>query len=457
VTSSSQVVVPDIGDFEDVEVIEVLVRPGDRVEAEQSLITLESDKATMEIPSPRAGVVKELRVRVGDKVSAGAPILVLEEAGEKEEATPEAGAGRESGPEAGDARMAREAASAPPRAPAARGAAPEGTDRSPQDEAGRERVPGPPPGPRPHASPSVRRLARELGVDLARVAASGRKSRILREDVQRHVKQALAGGPAATGAAAPGVASAPALPDFARFGPVEVQLLPTIRRLSAERLQRAWATIPQVTQFDEADVTELEEFRRARQQEVSAGDPDSASDRGPVKLTLLAFLLKAAAVTLKSFPRVNSSLAEDGRSLVMKRYVHVGIAVDTEHGLVVPVLRDVDRKGLLELAAEAEEAARRARARRLRPEDLEGGCFTISSLGGIGGTAFTPIVNPPEVAILGVARAQMRPLWREGAFVPRLVLPLCLSYDHRVIDGAEAVRFTTHLARVLGDVRNLLL
>jgi pyruvate dehydrogenase E2 component (dihydrolipoamide acetyltransferase) len=234
---------------------------------------------------------------------------------------------------------------------------------------------------------------------------------------------------------------------------VEVQPLPTIRRLSAERLQRAWATIPHVTQFDEADVTELEEFRRARRSEAEA---DEGGSEG-VKLTLLAFLLKAAAVTLKSFPRVNASLAEDGRSLVLKRYVHVGVAVDTEHGLVVPVLRDVDRKGLLDLAAEAEEAARKARARRLRPEDLEGGCFTISSLGGIGGSAFTPIVNAPEVAILGVARAQMRPQWREGAFVPRLMLPLCLSYDHRVIDGAEAVRFTTHLARVLGDVRNLLL
>jgi pyruvate dehydrogenase E2 component (dihydrolipoamide acetyltransferase) len=298
----------------------------------------------------------------------------------------------------------------------------------------------------PHASPSVRRLARELGVDLSRVEGSGPKHRIRSEDVQGFVKAALAG---ATPAAPLGLQVAPPPDiDFAKFGPIEVQELPRMRRLSGRNLHRAWVTVPHVTQFDEADITELEAFRKGKSLETQG--------KG-VKLTPLAFLLKAAAVVLKEFPRFNSSLDRSGEALILKKYFHIGVAVDTEHGLVVPVIRDVDRKGLIALAEELAELSRRARDRKLKPEDLAGGCFSISSLGGIGGTGFTPIVNAPEVAILGVSRAQLRPVFRDGAFQPRLILPFSLSYDHRVIDGAEAVRFTTRLRDVLSDIRNLIL
>jgi pyruvate dehydrogenase E2 component (dihydrolipoamide acetyltransferase) len=292
----------------------------------------------------------------------------------------------------------------------------------------------------------VRRLARELGVDLARVTGSGRKHRVRTEDVQAFVKSALAAGASASPLGLQ-VAPPPDI-DFAKFGAIEVLELPRVRRLSGRNLHRAWVTIPHVTQFDEADVTDLEAFRRSKSQEE---DPKRA------KLTLLAFLLKAAAVTLKEFPRFNSSLDRSGEALILKKYFHIGVAVDTENGLVVPVIRDVDRKGLLALAEELADLSRRARERKLRPEDLAGGCFSISSLGGIGGTAFTPIVNAPEVAILGVSRTQHKPVWIDGAFQPRLMLPLSLSYDHRVIDGAEAVRFTTRLRAVLSDIRNLIL
>ena len=292
----------------------------------------------------------------------------------------------------------------------------------------------------------MRRLARELGVDLSRVSGSGRKHRVRTEDVQAFVKSALAAGASASPLGLQ-VAPPPDI-DFAKFGAIEVLELPRIRRLSGRNLHRSWVTIPHVTQFDEADVTDLEEFRRSKAQ-----DPDPKR----AKLTLLAFLLKAAAVTLKEFPRFNSSLDRSGEALILKKYFHIGVAVDTENGLVVPVIRDVDRKGLLGLAEELAEVSRRARERKLRPEDLAGGCFSISSLGGIGGTAFTPIVNAPEVAILGVSRTQRKPIWIDGAFQPRQMLPLSLSYDHRVIDGAEAARFTTRLRAVLSDIRNLIL
>jgi pyruvate dehydrogenase E2 component (dihydrolipoamide acetyltransferase) len=451
VASERQILVPDIGDFQDVEVIEVLVAPGQRVEANQSLITLESDKATMEIPSPAAGVVRALAVSLGDKVSEGTLIATLEVSDEAVEA--EASGPPQTAPSAPGAEPARAADADVARTPARESESP------PEPEVVREAAPGAETpgvevlapaaqadGGRAHASPSVRRLARELGVDLTQVAGSGRKHRVRVEDVRAFVKSALA---TASPAATPGLQVAPPPDvDFAKFGPIEVLELPRMRRIAGRNLHRSWVTIPHVTQFDEADVTELEDFRRAR-------TPDTGGKRP--KLTLLAFLLKAAAVVLKEFPRFNSSLDRSGEALILKKYFNIGVAVDTEHGLVVPVIRDVDRKGLLALAEELAEVSRRARERKLRPEDLAGGCFSISSLGGIGGTAFTPIVNAPEVAILGVSRAQQRPVWIDGAFRPRLMLPLSLSYDHRVIDGAEAARFTTRLREVLSDIRNLIL
>ncbi len=437
--SERQVNVPDIGDFHDVEVIEVLVAVGDRVAADQTLITLESEKATMEIPSPAAGVVKSLAVGLGDKVNQGSLIATLE-LGEDAVAS---GAP----PRAAVASEAKPAASAPPAAPSAGSPAAQAAPPPVEAPAApREPAPEAPRSALAHASPSVRRLARELGVDLSRVSGSGRKHRVRTEDVQGFVKSALAAGASASPLGLQ-VAPPPDI-DFAKFGPIEVLELPRMRRLAGRNLHRSWVTVPHVTQFDEADVTDLEAFRQSK-------SPDE-NPQG-VKLTLLAFLLKAVVVTLKEFPRFNSSLDRSGEALILKQYFHIGVAVDTEHGLVVPVIREVDRKGLLALASELAEVSRRARARKLRPEDLAGGCFSISSLGGIGGTAFTPIVNAPEVAILGVSRAQLRPVWIEDAFQPRLLLPLSLSYDHRVIDGAEAARFTTRLRAVLADIRNLIL
>ena len=440
--SERQINVPDIGDFHDVEVIELLVAVGDRVRAEQTLITLESEKATMEIPSPAAGVVKALSVGLGDKVSEGSLIATLEVDDEIAAGAPPPGAPATSETKAPPPALA--STGEPPRAPGEAVSAPpaQSAASAPAGDFAPELVRA----PLAHASPSVRRLARELGVDLSRVEGSGRKHRVRTEDVQAFVKSALAAG---ASAAPLGLQVAPPPDiDFAKFGPIEVLELPRMRRLSGRNLHRSWVTVPHVTQFDEADVTDLEAFRQAKAPETHS--------KG-AKLTLLAFLLKAAVVTLKEFPRFNSSLDRSGEALILKKYFHVGVAVDTEHGLVVPVIRDVDRKGLLALAAELADVSQRARARRLRPEDLAGGCFSISSLGGIGGTAFTPIVNAPEVAILGISRAQLRPVWREDAFQTRLMLPLSLSYDHRVIDGAEAARFTTRLRAVLSDIRNLIL
>jgi pyruvate dehydrogenase E2 component (dihydrolipoamide acetyltransferase) len=435
-----QVSVPDIGEFQDVDVIEILVAPGDRVAVEQSLITLESDKATLEVPSPAAGVVKALHVAVGDKVSQGSRILTLE-----------VDAAQAAAPEPKTA--AREAAPASPPA-----AAPAAAETEGPAEAGPAQMlsHAPPLSQRPapsvlkaHASPSVRRLAFEFGVELARVRGSGRKGRILKEDVQTYVKQALATG---SQPAAPAGFAVPEMPeiDFSRWGEIEIQPLGKLRRVSARNLHRAWLTVPHVTQFDEADITELEAFRDEKQAE--------ARERG-LKLTPLGFFLKACAVALSDFPQFNASLDRSGEALVIKKYFHIGIAVDTEQGLVVPVIRNVDQKGLFDLAQELAVVSQKARDRKLRPEDLQGGTFSISSLGGIGGTAFTPLVNAPEVAILGVARAALRPVWDEASerFVPRRIVPLCLSYDHRVIDGADAARFTTRLKDVLSDIRNLIL
>ncbi|ROR35037.1 pyruvate dehydrogenase E2 component (dihydrolipoamide acetyltransferase) [Inmirania thermothiophila] len=444
-----EVKVPDIGDFRDVEVIEVLVSPGDRVSPEDSLITLESDKATMEVPSPHAGVVRALRVRVGDRVSEGSPICVMEvEEGEPAAAEPPGPAeapvqsGAAEAPAAAAQAAPGETGAAAPTAVAEAAPGAPGPFRPPPVEP----VPVERPGGKPHASPAVRRFARELGVDLARVRGSGPKGRILKEDVQAYVKEQLTAPQVAPHAAF----ALPEMPqiDFAKFGQVERVERSRIRRLSAQNLHRAWLHVPHVTQHDEADITELEAFRRSLRGEAEA--------RG-VRLTLLAFLMKAVAAALREHPHFNASLDPDGEHLILKRYYHIGVAVDTPEGLVVPVIRDVDAKGVWALAEELAEVSARARERRLRPEEMQGASFSISSLGGIGGTAFTPIVNAPEVAILGVSRAQMRPVWNGSEFVPRLMLPLSLSYDHRVIDGADAARFTTHLARTLGDVRRLLL
>jgi pyruvate dehydrogenase E2 component (dihydrolipoamide acetyltransferase) len=419
--------VPDIGDFKDVDVIEILVKPGDTVAAEQSLISLESDKATMEVPSPAAGVVKEILLKVGDKVSQGAPILVLAEAG----ATVAA---------------ATTAPQVPPPAELARTAETPIPARTPPVPA--EVTGSGPAGFKPHASPSVRKFARELGVDLARVAGSGPKGRVLQADVQTFVKGALARGAAAP--AAPVLGGLTVLPwpqvDFAKFGPIEAQPLSRIKKISGANLHRNWVMIPHVTNNDVADITDLEALRVQLNKE---------NEKSGVKLTMLAFLIKAAVAALKKHPEFNSSL--DGDNLVLKRYYHIGFAADTPNGLVVPVIKDADKKGVMEVAKETGELAKQAREGKLKPADMQGGTFSISSLGGIGGTSFTPIINAPEVAILGVSRSSQQPVWDGRAFVPRLMLPLSLSYDHRVIDGALAARFNAYLAQLLADFRRAML
>ena len=450
-TVEKDVVVPDIGDFKDVEIIEVLVKPGDRVKPEDSLITLESDKAAMEVPSPLGGVVKALKVKAGDRVNKGSPILVLETQGEG----PAVAEAPRPAPEAAPAPREEKPAPVPsqttwPGAPAGSfQAAPEPEAETPPPRSAQEPEPA---GERkipPHASPAIRRFARELGADLEQIKGTGPKSRILKEDVQGFIKEALkrVGQPAA----APGGAFAlPPIPevDFTKFGPVEAQPLTRIQKLSGPNLHRNWIGIPHITQHDEADITDLEEFRKSLKAEA---------EQRKVKLSFLPFVLKAVVASLKAFPSFNASLAANGQELILKKYFHIGVAVDTPEGLVVPVIRDVDQKSLFDLAGELAEISGRARAKKLRGPDLEGGCFTVSSLGGIGGIAFTPIINAPEVAILGLSKAQIKPVWQDGEFVPRLLLPLSLSYDHRVIDGAQAARFVVHLGGVLADLRRVLL
>jgi pyruvate dehydrogenase E2 component (dihydrolipoamide acetyltransferase) len=424
---TTTVPVPDIGDFKEIEVIEVLVKPGDSVAKEQSLITLESDKATMEIPAPSAGVVKEIRLKVGDKVSKGAAILVLES---KDAPAAEAPRPQAAKPAAAPAPTATPAPSTRP------------VPREPRDET----------VAKPHASPSVRKFARELGVDLTQVQGSGPKGRILHPDVQAFVKSALAAVPASSPAAKGGAApfNLPAWPevDFAKFGPVELKPLTRLQKLSGPNLHRNWVSIPHVTQFDEADITDLEAFRKSNTAET---------EKQGFKLTMLAFMIKACVNALRQHPSFNASLDRAGENLVVKKYYNIGVAVDTPDGLVVPVVRDADRKGVFDVAHELSNISKLARDKKLKPGDMQGGTFSISSLGGIGGTAFTPIINAPEVAILGVSRSALRPVWIGKAFEPRLILPLSLSYDHRVIDGAAAARFTAYLASVLGDIRRTLL
>jgi pyruvate dehydrogenase E2 component (dihydrolipoamide acetyltransferase) len=441
---------PDIGDFESVDVVEVLVSVGERVDAEQSLVVLESDKATMEIPAPVAGVIESLHVRVGDQVSQGAAIAAIrtEEAAADAPGAAPAAAETDAGAEA-----TPEAEASPEPAPAAAEASDAPVIGTPNALTRAEPGSGetPPEADRPqraHASPSVRRLARELGVDLTLVPGRGRKGRITQGDVQAYVKASLSQHTGGGGVPIAGVAvAAPLEIDFSKFGPTTLQPLNRVRRLSAANLHRSWVTVPHVTQFDEADITELEAFRKSQKA--------AASEQG-LKLTFLPFVVKAVTAALREFPHFNSSLDNTGDSLVVKQYLNIGVAVETENGLVVPVIRDADTLGLFELARALEDLSTRARTRKLRPADLQGGSFSISSLGGIGGTFFTPIVNHPEVAILGVSRMAWKPVWQGDAFEPRLILPLSLSYDHRVIDGADAVRFTTRLTEFLTDLRLLL-
>jgi pyruvate dehydrogenase E2 component (dihydrolipoamide acetyltransferase) len=440
-----EVRLPDIGDFSDIPVIEVLVSAGDAVDVDQSVLTLESDKATMEIPSSAAGTVQSVAVKVGDKLNRGDLLMTL--LGSAPAAAAETPDATGTAPSAEEAEHAQAPAATPK--PAA--------ERMP-GEAERRKAPVLPrpadmqaiaSGRTPHASPAVRRFARELGVDLGQVKGSGRKGRILKDDVQGFVKQALTAG-AAVPAAGGLPFQLPAAPevDFGRFGQIETRPLPRIKRISGAHLHRCWLSVPHVTQFDEADITELEAFRKAQK---------AAAERAGIKLTFMPFLLKAVAGALNQMPNVKASLAPDGEQLIVKHYTHIGVAVDTPNGLVVPVIRDVDKKGVFELAGELMQVSAKARDGKLLPGDMQGGVFSISSLGGIGGTAFTPIVNAPEVAILGVSRSEMKPVWNGAEFVPRLMLPLSLSYDHRVVDGAEGVRFTTLLAELLADIRRLLL
>ncbi|MGN6234689.1 dihydrolipoyllysine-residue acetyltransferase [Dyella sp.] len=438
--------VPDIGGFDGVPVIEILVQVGDTVSKDQGLVTLESDKATMEVPAPFAGVVKELKLKVGDEVSEGSLIALIQAAGESAPAAAPAAAGMpvaQGGPKVQEQ----------PSPIAARGVlpgnVPEG-DVPPQAR--------PPfdakivmPGDAPYASPAIRAFARELGVDVSQVKGSGRGGRIQREDVSAYVKHALASGARPVqGAPVAAGGGLNLLPwpkvDFAKFGEIEEKPLSRIQKISGANLARNWAMIPHVTQHEDADITELEAFRKKLGEENK-----------DLKITPLVFQMKAVVAALKQFPQFNASLDETGEKLVLKKYFHIGIAVDTPDGLVVPVIRDVDKKGLLDLARELGEISKKARDKKLGPADMSGGCFSISSLGGIGGTAFTPIVNAPEVAILGVSKAAMKPVWNGKEFAPRLMLPLSLSYDHRVIDGALAARFAAFLAQQLGDIRRLLL
>jgi pyruvate dehydrogenase E2 component (dihydrolipoamide acetyltransferase) len=474
-----EVKVPDIGDFQGVPVIEVIVKPGDHVEKDQGLVTLESAKATMEVPSPLAGTVRDVKVKVNDEVSQGDVIATIEadDAGSGNgEPAPAEGGGKAGSPESGQAEkpaQTKEEQAAPPRKEATPVAHPReeappaehddtwasGTPaaaRRSGENAGAPRTPPIPfdaesvmPGKVPYASPVVRAFARELGVDLAQVSGSERGGRISREDVQKFVKAAMSGGarPAAGGGGGLNLPPWPQV-DFSKFGEIETRPLTRIQKLSGPNLARNWVMSPHVTQFEDADITDLEALRVKLNKE---------HEKEGTKVTLLAFLIKASVAAIRKYPDFNSSLDASGENLVVKKYFHIGFAADTPNGLVVPVIRDCDQKGVLEIAREMSTLAKKARDGKLSPGEMSGGCFSISSLGGIGGTAFTPIINAPEVAILGVSRSSMQPVWNGEEFAPRLILPLSLSYDHRVIDGAAAARFATYLAQLLADMRRALL
>jgi pyruvate dehydrogenase E2 component (dihydrolipoamide acetyltransferase) len=440
-SAPTEVKVPDIGSFDDVPIIEVHVSPGDKVNAEDPLVTLESDKATMDVPAPAAGSVAEVLVKVGDTVSEGSPILLLQPGDGAVTSPPSLVEQQEPPPAAAAPTPAAEPAGGPAAAPVHAAAAREAPTPA---AAGL----GAPPGM--HAGPSVRRMARELGIDLAEVGATGPKGRITKSDLLAFMK-----GPAQAPAAAPAAAAGTGIPevpaqDFSKFGPIETKPLTRIKKVSGPFLHRSWLNVPHVTHHDEADITDLDRYRKEL-------DTAAKAEKDPYRVTLLAFLVKACVAALKKFPEFNSSLAPKKDSLILKGYYNIGIAVDTPDGLVVPVVKDADRKGIIELSREFGAISAKARDGKLAPGDMQGGTFTISSLGGIGGTGFTPIVNAPEVAILGVVRSAMKPVWNGTEFVPRNILPLAVSYDHRVIDGALAARFTRHLCHLLEDDRRLLL
>lgn len=419
-----QVLVPDIGNYKEVSIIEVMVKAGDTIQAEDSLMTLETDKAAMDVPSPYGGVIKELKIKVGDKVSQGSLVMLIEtgDAASAPVASPTPVASPSVAPSIPAAAIENPVAASVPQVALASAVA---TTKA-------------------HASPAIRRFARELGVDLAQVKGSGDKGRVTKDDVQNFVKAALS-APRANAGGGLQVLDMPMV-DFAKFGAIEIKPLSRIKKISGANLHRNWVTIPHVTQFDEADITEMEAFRKQLSAEYAKQN---------IKMTPLVFLLKAVVKALQQYPEFNASLDASGENLVYKNYFHIGVAVDTPDGLMVPVLRDVDTKGLVQLAKELGEISAKAREKKITAADMQGGCFSISSLGGIGGTAFTPIINAPEVAILGVSRSSMKPIYKDGEFVPRLMLPLSLSYDHRVIDGALAARFTNYLAKVLSDIRLL--
>ncbi len=443
-----QVLVPDIGDYKDVDIIEVMVKAGDTISAEDNLVTLETDKAAMDVPSPYAGVIKEMKVKVGDKVSQGSLILLVE--------TSDAAA---PGCTACQPQLRRPAAAAAPQPAAAAkpvAAAPAVPQASAPDmpaapargtPAGAPLLHSDPSAGKAHASPAIRRFARELGVQIAQVKGSGEKGRVTKDDVQQFVKTALAQPRGAAGGNGLQVLAAPVV-DFAKFGAIETRPLSRIKKISGANLHRNWVTIPHITQFDEADITEMDAFRKELGTEYAKQN---------IKITPLAFLVKAVVVALQQFPEFNASLDASGENLVLKKYFHIGVAVDTPDGLMVPVLRDADKKGIVQIARELGEISARAREKKITAAEMQGGCFSISSLGGIGGTAFTPIINAPEVAILGVSKAIIKPMHQDDTFVARLMLPLSLSYDHRVIDGAAAARFIVFLSQVLADTRRLAL
>ncbi len=444
--SQVEIKVPDIGDFKEVEVIELLVKPGDVVKAEQSLITVESDKASMEIPSSHAGIVKEMKVKLGDKVAEGTVVLMLEPADGAATAAPATPA------------ASAPAAAAPASAPAAVAPAPAAAVAAPAPVAAPAATPvaastaASANGTKSHASPSVRKFARELGVDLTRVTGTGPKGRILLEDVQGFVKGVMSGASVAPATSGGGGAALGLLPwpslDFSKYGETSLEPLSRIKRISGPNLHRNWVMIPHVTQWDQADITDLEEFRKSANESLS---------KSGVKLTMLAFVIKASVSALKKFPAFNSSLDAAGENLILKHYYNIGFAADTPNGLVVPVVKNADQKGLAQIAKEMGELSAQAREGKLKPADMQGATFTISSLGGIGGTQFTPIINAPEVAILGLSKSEIKPVWDGKAFAPRLMLPMSLSYDHRVIDGALGARFIVYLGDVLADMRRSLL
>lgn len=439
--ADKKIVTPDVGGSEAVTVTDILVKKGDTIEVDDPIVELESDKATMEVPSSDAGVVKEIKVKKGDAVNAGDVLLIVDAAGGGDSAKEEEAEKKEPEKEEPKAEKEAEEEKAEPKTAAPAEEEPEESEDeyvlSGELETDSDI----------HAGPGVRRFARELGVNLGEVKGTGPKERILKEDVQAFVKGVIAQPASAPAVSSNAFPPAPVI-DFSKFGPVEKQELSRIQKISGKNLARNWVTIPHVTQFGEADITSLEDFRKQQKK---------ALDKDNIKLTPIVFVMKAVVSSLKAFPHFNASLDSTGENLIMKKYFHIGVAVDTPNGLVVPVIRDVDKKGLIELAKELGEVSERARNKKLTPEDMQGGSISISSLGGIGGTAFTPIINAPEVAILGVSRTSMKPVYVDDEFVPRLMLPLSLSYDHRVIDGADGARFMMHLTNMLSDIRNLLM